>query len=67
LLIGPIDLIQKKENYLILSECNKKIHGSQSHINGNIVSLVVYFEVPEGKRREVKRKFNNYFVTILNK
>ncbi len=26
--------------------------------DGSIVSLVVYFEVPEGKRDEVKPKFN---------
>jgi hypothetical protein len=38
----------------IVSEYNGKLHGSQSHINGNIISLVVYYEVPEGKREEVK-------------
>ena len=26
--------------------------------DGSIVSLVVYFEVPEGKRDEVKQRFN---------
>lgn len=28
--------------------------------DGSIVSLVVYFEVPEGTREEVKEKFNNF-------
>ena len=36
----------------------ESVHGSQSHFNGNIISLIVYFEVPEGKREEVKQKFN---------
>ena len=60
LLSGPIDSVQKKYELLsdIVSEYNGKVHGSQSHINGNIISLVVYFEVPEEKREEVKQKFN---------
>ena len=60
LLSGPIKEIQKKYEILndIVTEYNGKVHGSQSHINGNIISLVVYYEVPEGKREEVKQKFN---------
>ena len=59
-LSGPISEIQKKYEILsiLYSEYNGKVHGSQSHINGNIISLVVYYEVPEGKREEVKQKFN---------
>ena len=60
LLSGSISEVQKKYEILsdIVTECNGKVHGSQSHIYGNIISLVVYFEVPEGKREEVKQKFN---------
>lgn len=63
LLQGPIEDTQKKYEILsdIVSEANGKVHGSQSHIisGSNNISLVVYFEVPEGKREEVKHKFNN--------
>jgi hypothetical protein len=66
LLTGPIDSIQKKYEILsdIVIEYQGKVHGSQSHINNNIISLVVYFEVPEGKREEVKRKFNNNIIIL---
>ena len=37
----------------------ENVHGSQYHINGNMISLIVYFEIPEGKREEVKQKFNS--------
>lgn len=59
LLTGPILEIQKKYEILsdIVTEYNGKVHGSQSHINGNIISLIVYFEVPEGKREMVRQKF----------
>ena len=65
LLSGPIAEIQRKYEILsyIVSEYNGKVHGSQSHIIGNnLLSLVVYYEVPaEGKRREeVKQRFNNF-------
>jgi hypothetical protein len=65
LLTGPISEIQKKYEILsdiVITEYQGKVHGSQSHINNNIISLVVYFEVPEGKRDEVKKKFNSHFV-----
>jgi hypothetical protein len=66
LLQGPIQDIQKKYEILsdIVSVANGKVHGSQSHINGNIISLVVYFEVPEGKRKEVKQRFKNSILSI---
>jgi hypothetical protein len=63
LLTGPTVVeIQKKYEILsdIVSEYNGKVHGSQSHIiSANSISLVVYFEVSEDKREEVKQKFNN--------
>jgi hypothetical protein len=39
--------------------------GSQSHIvnptaNNSIVSLIVYYEAPEGQRDEIKHKFNSF-------
>ena len=65
LLTGPILDIQKKYEILsdIVSEYNGKVHGSQSHIIANSVSLVVYYEVLEGKMEEVKRRFSNFVVT----
>ena len=59
LLVWSYRFVQNKYEILsdIVTEYNGKVHGSQSHINGNIISLVVYFEVPEGKREEVKQKF----------
>jgi hypothetical protein len=62
-LAGPIADIQKKYEILsdIVTEVNGKVHGSQSHFNGNnSLSLIVYYEVPEGKREEVKQKFNSF-------
>jgi hypothetical protein len=72
LLSGPIDSIQKKYEILsdIVSEYNGKVHGSQSHIingNNNIISLVVYYEVPEGKREEVKQQFKNSIIVLKNR
>jgi hypothetical protein len=68
LLQGPIEDIQKKYEILsdiVITEYNGKVHGSQSHIiNNNLISLVVYFEVPEGKREEVKQKFNNFILSV---
>ena len=67
---GPIDSIQKK--YEILSdsviEYNGKVYGSQWHIiQNNSMSLVVYFEVPVGQREEVKRKFNDFVLSIITR
>ena len=45
----------------LVTEYNGKVHGSQSHIISiNNMQLVVYYEVPDGKREEVKQKFNNF-------
>ena len=65
LISGPIAEIQKKYEILndIVMEYNGKVQGSQSNVmQDNSISLIVYFEVPQGKREEVKRIFNNYFV-----
>jgi hypothetical protein len=65
MLTGPITEIQRKYEILsdIVSEYNGKVHGSQSHITANnMISLVVYYEIPEGKREEVKRKFNFFLI-----
>ena len=66
LLTGPIQDIQRKYEILsdiVITQYQGKVHGSQSHIiNNNFISLVVYYEVPEGKREEVKQKFNSHFV-----
>ncbi|MGE5634957.1 MAG: hypothetical protein ACM3VV_06960 [Deltaproteobacteria bacterium] len=45
----------QKQYYEYLSDLirdhNSKVHGSQSHIiSSNNISLIVYYEVPEGKR-----------------
>jgi hypothetical protein len=58
LLTGPIETIQKKYVILsdIVSEYNSKVHGCQSHIAAiSNISLIIYYEVPEGKREEVKK------------
>jgi hypothetical protein len=62
LLQGSIENIQKQ--YEILSDIVRdsaggKVHGSQSHISptNNSISLIVYFEVQEGKREEIKQRF----------
>ena len=40
-------------------------HGSQSRIVGNnAIQLIVYFEVPEGKREEVKSRFKNNIIVL---
>ena len=65
LLSGPIVEIQKKYEIWsdIVMEYNGKVQGSQSNVmQDNSISLIVYFEVPEGKREEVKQRFNNNFV-----
>ena len=70
LLTGSIDAIQKKYEILsdVVSEYNGKVHGSQSHTvtaNNNSILLIVYYEVPEGQRDEVKHKFGEYIRTNL--
>jgi hypothetical protein len=63
LIQGRFEDIQKKYEILsdIVTEYNGKVHGSQSNVmpRDNSISLMVYYEVPEGKREEVKQRFNN--------
>ena len=63
LFTGSVSDIQKKYDILsdIVTEYNSKVHGSQSHITtaNNSLSLIVYYEVPEGKREEIKQKFTS--------
>ena len=72
LLTGPINEIQRKYEILsdiVITEYNGKVHGSQSHIlQNNSMSLIVYYEIPagEGKREEVKQRFNNSIIYIKN-
>lgn len=66
LLQGSILDIQKKYEILsdIVRDYNGKVHGSQSHIvANNLISLIVYFEVPEGEREEVQLRL----YTIISK
>jgi hypothetical protein len=45
----------------LVKEYNGKIHGSQSHITANdSIQLIVYYEVPEGMRDEIKRLFESF-------
>ncbi len=55
------DIIKKQYAFLsdIIRDCNGKVHGSQSHISNNSMYLIVYYEVPEGQREEVKKKVDN--------
>jgi hypothetical protein len=66
LLTGSIDSVQKKYEILsdIISDLGGKTHGSQSQITGNNISLIVYYEVPEGKREEVKFQFKNSIIVL---
>ena len=67
LLTGPtVAEIQKKYEILsdIVTEHGGKVHGSQRGQDpktGQLIDLLVYFEVSEGKREEVKQRFNKFF------
>src|ERR1044072_2050408 len=44
----------------LIKEFNGKTHGSQSHtLSDNSLQIVVYYEVPEGMRDEIKRMFQS--------
>ena len=69
LLQGPISEIQRKYEILsdIVTEFGGKVHGSQRGQDprtGQLIDLLVYFEVPEGKREEVKQKFNKFSINV---
>ena len=62
-LTGPaVETIQRKYEILsdIVTEYNGKVHGSQRDRDPKtgLIDLLVYYEVPEGKRDEVKQKFS---------
>jgi hypothetical protein len=63
LLTGPIADVQKKYRILsdIVTEYNGKVHGSQRDRDPKtrLIDLLVYYEVPAGKREEVKQKLEN--------
>ena len=69
LLSGPIETVQKEYEILsdIVTEYNGKVHGSQSHIvdNANSLSLIVYYEVPDGQRDAIKHKFKSYVKNLM--
>ena len=71
LLTGPIDTIQKKYEILsdiVIVEHGGKVNGSQSHnVSNNSMQLIVYYEVPLGQRDEVKRKFNDFVLSIITR
>ena len=49
----------------IIIEYGGKTHGSQSHnVSNNSMQLIVYYEVLLGQRDEVKRKFNNFILSV---
>jgi membrane associated rhomboid family serine protease len=43
------------------------VHGSQSHINGNNISLVVYYQVPDGKRGRSKKEIHTQKIKLFYK
>ena len=62
ILQGPADTVRKQYELLsdLIKEYNGKTHGSQSHIlTNNSIQIIVYYEIPEGIREEVKRTFDN--------
>ncbi|HEX6647280.1 MAG TPA: hypothetical protein VF047_08880 [Nitrososphaeraceae archaeon] len=70
LLTGPIETIQKKYEVLsdiVIVEYNGRIHGSQKDRDPKtgLIDLLVYYEVPLGQREEVKRKFNDFVLSII--
>jgi hypothetical protein len=56
LLTGSPESIKKQYEHLsdLVRDFGGKVHGSQSHIIANNMFLVVYYEVPEGKREDLK-------------
>ena len=63
ILHGSDGTIRKQYETLsdLIKKCNGKTHGSQSHIlANNFIQIIVYYEVPEGMREEIKGKFDNF-------
>ena len=53
----------------IVTEYRGKVHGSQRDKDPktSLLDLVVYYEVPLGQREEVKRKFNDFVLSIITR
>ena len=63
ILQGSADIIIKQYEVLtdLIKEFQGKTHGSQSHsLQNNSLQIVIYYEVPEGKRDEIKEIFKTY-------
>ena len=63
ILQGSVDTIILQYEALtdLIKEFKGKTHGSQSHsLQNNSLQIVVYYEVPEGKRSEIKRMFQTF-------
>jgi hypothetical protein len=64
LLTGPISEIQRKYEILsdiVITEYNGRVHGSQRDRDPKtgLIDLLVYYDVPQGQREEVKQKLSN--------
>jgi hypothetical protein len=68
---GSITEIQKKYEILsdIVMQYGGKVHGSQRDRDPKtgLIDLLVYYEVPLGQRDEVKRKFNDFVLSIITR
>jgi hypothetical protein len=60
---SPKENIQKQYEMLsyIVTEHGRRVHGSQRNIDSKtgLMDLLIYYEVHQGQREEVKQKFNN--------
>jgi hypothetical protein len=52
---------------IVIVEYGSKVHGSQRDRDPKtgLLDLLVYYEVPLGQREEVKRKFNDFVLSII--
>jgi hypothetical protein len=66
LLQGSIPEVQKRYEVLLdlIRNHNGKVHSSQRDrdTKTGMLDIIVYYEVPEGQREEVKRKFKNFTI-----
>jgi hypothetical protein len=63
ILQGSADKVTKQYEVLtdLIKEFKGKTHGSQSHnLPNNTLQIVVYYEVLEGKRDDIKRMFETF-------
>ena len=63
ILRGSADKVTKQYEVLtdLIKEFKGKTHGSQSHnLPNNTLQIVVYYEVLEGKRDDIKRMFETF-------